>query len=1031
MAENNLNICLRALSICPLIFLLFVSASALDRHRAINQFHHTAWVAKDGAPSQISALAQTTDGYLWIGSALGLFRFDGVKFEQYSPPDGTSLPSQNIYALTATPDGGLWVSFRPSGLGFLKDGQIKIFTRPGDLPKSQVYSFARTPDDRVWAGTHDGLYFFNGSGWTEVGAEWNFTPNRVRHLLTDKDGTLWVSTDKFLAFLPSGAKNFQLTAEKNIALRLAQAKDGRLWQVGYLESSAWVKTVNVTATDRELKITQNAIDLLFDHEGGLWTAAYPNGIARVNFPEHLDTKPIKTDDKRIQKFNETDGLSGNLVTNILEDREGNIWVGTTKGLDRFRYSPIIPVNLPSPHQKLTLLAASNGEIWSASAGASSILRVGTGAISTLFDQTSFISSVYRAENGDVWWGGEGKILLQQNDRIKSFSQPNDLKKDWIWEVIRGNTDGGVWVNFGDVGLIYFKDGVWGQRKPPADLPERGPSASYHDAEGRTWLGYTENRVFVVDGERVRGFSSANGIEIGRIKVIRGRDVHYWFGGELGLAHFANDRFYTVRANGEPLRTVSGIIATENSDLWLNEVRGIIHIPAVEIRQLNKNPEYAIKYRLFDFEDNLPGGTQMNYTVSTAVEAVDGRLWFATDNGLAQIDPANMITNIVPPPVSIHSVSTDEKTFQSFENLRFPACTEDLRVKYTALSLSIPERVQFKYRLEGSDDHWRDAGNRRETFYTNLTPGKYRFQVIAANNDGIWNEQGADFEFEILPLFYQTIWFYFLCLITFAVLIWAGFRRRIYLVKSRLNLQFEERLAERTRIAQELHDSLLQGFISVSMQLSVAVDNLSADSPSKRHLSRILELMNQVRDEGRNTLRGLRHSNENNTGSLEQAFADIRQNLSEQQEKQADFRVIVVGSPRPLPPIIRNEAFQIGREALLNAYRHSKAKEIEVAIEYAAKHLKISVRDDGRGIDAQILKSGREGHWGLTGMRERAKKIGAQFKIWSRTAAGTEVELVIPQHVAFEKNSSKAFLKWFNHRLLARHKAQHIQESEQK
>lgn len=1030
MGEDNSNICSRVLRNCLLIFLLVVSVSALDRNRAINQFHHTAWVAKDGAPSQISALAQTTDGYLWIGSALGLFRFDGVQFEQYSPPDGTTLPSRNIYALSATPDGGLWISFRPSGLGFLKDGQIKIFTRPEELPKSQVYSFARTADDRIWAGTHDGLYFFNGAGWTEVGAEWNFTPNRVRHLLTDKDGTLWVSTDKFLAFLPPGAKNFQLTAEKNIALRLAQANDGRLWQVGYLKSLAWVKTVNVTAADTEVKISQNAVDLLFDREGGLWTAAYPNGIARVSFPEQLNPKTIKTDDKRIQKFNEADGLSGNLVTNILEDREGNIWVGTTKGLDRFRYSPIVPVTLPPAQQKLTLQAGTNGEVWAASAGTHSILRITDDTIGPMFNGKSFVSSVYRAASGDIWWGGEGGILLQQDGKFKSFPQLDDLETDWMWEVIRGDREGGLWVNFGDVGLIYFKDGIWEKRKQPENLPDRGPSASFHDAAGRVWLGYTENRVFVLDGERVRGYSSANGIEIGRTKVIRGRDENFWFGGELGLAHFANDKIYTVKTNGEPLGTISGIIAAKNGDLWLNEVRGIINIPASEIRQLNENPEYAVKYRLFDFEDNLPGGTQMNYTVSTAIEATDGRLWFATDNGLAQIDPANLIKNTVPPPVSIRSVNINEKTFQPFKSLRFPAGTEDLRINYTALSLSVPERVQFKYRLEGLDDHWREAGNRREAFYTNLSPGRYRFQVIAANNDGIWNEEGAALDFEILPMFYQTTWFYFLCLLAFAVLIWLGFMRRIHLVKSRLHLQFEERLAERTRIAQELHDSLLQGFVSVSMQLNVAVENLPDDSPSKRHLSRILELMNRVRDEGRNTLRGLRYSNRDNKGSLEQDFADIRQNLSEQQDEQADFRVVVEGSPRRLQPIIRDEAFHIGREALLNAYRHSKAKKIEVVIEYAAKYLKISVRDDGRGIDEQVLKAGRDGHWGLTGMRERAKKIGAQFKVWSRTAAGTEIELVIPQHTAFEKNSSKAFLKWFNRSLLTLPKTRQTEEGDQ-
>lgn len=282
----------------------------------------------------------------------------------------------------------------------------------------------------------------------------------------------------------------------------------------------------------------------------------------------------------------------------------------------------------------------------------------------LVSADSSASSVNRAESNDFWWGAQGGTVHQQKQNFKLFPQPAEMKKDWMWEVFRAGDDGGLWVKFGDVGLVYFKDGIWERRKTPAGLPDRGPSASFEDQQRRIWLGYTENRVYVLDGERIQGYSSKDGFEIGRIKVIRGRGMNLWFGGELGLAVFKNNRFYTVKTDGKPFGTVSGIVATETGDLWLNEAHGIVNIPADEIRQLNENPDYAVKYRMYDYEDNLPGGPQMNFTVSTAVEATDGRLWFATDNGLALIDPARLEKNNEQPPVIIKSVLADEKLYQA-------------------------------------------------------------------------------------------------------------------------------------------------------------------------------------------------------------------------------------------------------------------------------------------------------------------------------------------------------------------------------
>jgi signal transduction histidine kinase len=331
------------------------------------------------------------------------------------------------------------------------------------------------------------------------------------------------------------------------------------------------------------------------------------------------------------------------------------------------------------------------------------------------------------------------------------------------------------------------------------------------------------------------------------------------------------------------------------------------------------------------------------------------------------------------------------------SVKIPAGRQRITLGYAGLSLSVPERVRFRYSLDSFDRGWSEPTAAREAVYTNLGPGPYRFRVVASNADGIWNSDAATIDFEIEPVFWQTWWFRLSALLACILGTLVLYRLRVHQVAKGLNLRFEERLAERTRIAQELHDTLLQGFLSASMQLHVAVDRLPEDSPTKPPLSHILQLMGRVIEEGRNAVRGLR-SSPSGSHDLEQAFSLIRQELAI--EGEIDFRVIVEGRPQPLHPIIRDEVYRIGREAVVNAFRHSGAARIEVEVEYAVKQFRVLVRDNGRGMDSQVLQAGREGHWGLPGMRERAETIGARLHVWSSAISGTEVELSVPGHIAF-------------------------------
>jgi signal transduction histidine kinase len=360
-------------------------------------------------------------------------------------------------------------------------------------------------------------------------------------------------------------------------------------------------------------------------------------------------------------------------------------------------------------------------------------------------------------------------------------------------------------------------------------------------------------------------------------------------------------------------------------------------------------------------------------------------------------------------VHIEGVTADGIAIDTRGAVNIPGARQRITFSYAGLSLSVPERVRFRYRLDGFDHDWSEPVATREAVYANLGPGSYHFRVIASNGDGRWDGSEAMIRFEIEPVFWQTWWFRISCAMAVGLSILFFYRMRLRRLTRQLNMRFEERLAERTRIAQDLHDTLLQGFLSASMLLDVAADRLPADSPAKPLVSRVLELMRQVIDEGRTALKGLR-SPGSGSHDLAESFAGIRQEIA--LGERIDYRVTVEGASRPLRPLIRDEVYRICREALVNAFRHSRANTIEVILEYGSKQLRILVRDNGCGIESQVLRSGREGHFGLSGIRERAEEIGGSLKVWSRAGAGTEVELSVPGNIVFEHDSSKRQRRWF-------------------
>ncbi|MFZ1988750.1 MAG: triple tyrosine motif-containing protein, partial [Alphaproteobacteria bacterium] len=393
--------------------------------------------------------------------------------------------------------------------------------------------------------------------------------------------------------------------------------------------------------------------------------------------------------------------------------------------------------------------------------------------------------------------------------------------------------------------------------------------------------------------------------------------------------------------------------------------------------------------------------------STVATGPDGRVWFTTGKGLVWIDPNNLYHNPLPPPVVIRSLTVNGRDYAWPSSVALAAGTRNVEISYTALSLSIPERVRFRYKLDGVDEDWVDPGNRRQAFYTRLGPGQYRFRVVAANSDGVWNDEGAGFTFSTPPTFLQSKAFLGLCVVTGAALLWGAYRARLAQVSAHMRAQLETRLSERERIARELHDTLLQGFQGLMLRFQSVADSIPPDEPARQLIEETMTRGDEVLAEGRDRVRNLRGVD--TAEDLPQTLRDAVKNFG---QGAPNFRVIVEGTPCVLHPVVNDEITRICNEAVLNALKHANAKNIEVNVLYHRASLQVRIRDDGSGIDSKVLEmGGRQGHFGLVGMRERAQKIEAEFTLSSRARAGTEIDITVPAALAYAKRPARRLRFW--------------------
>jgi signal transduction histidine kinase/ligand-binding sensor domain-containing protein len=1001
---KNLITCLDGNWLARAILLLLMAAglNAMDASRAMSQYIRDRWGPEQGFPrGAVYAITQTSDGYLWIGTAAGLVRFDGWNFRMIGDStrtfkianvlglapasDGSlwvrlqnrtllryrndlfesiasPLPEASITAMSRTSQGDLLIAMNENGALAYRDRKFQVLVPGADLPRSPVLALAQMPDGNLWMGTRDAGLFHASAGGASAVLK-GLPDAKINCLLPGGSRDLWIGTDNGIVRwngaqlsstgLPTGLSGFQ-------ALAMSRDRDGNVW----------------VGTDSR-------------------------GLLRLNGAS-------------VASLAEPGEGPNQSVTAVFEDREGNLWTGGASGLERLRDSPFVsysaPEGLPTDGSNPVFVDAENrmwfppvqGGLWWVKNGQS-------GRIAQAGLEKDVIYSI-AGRAGELWLGRErgGLTRLRSQKGSDSFSADtyttaNGLSQNSVYSVYEAR-DGTVWAGTLSGGVSRFRDGKFITYTTATGLASNTVASILETSDGTMWFA-TPTGLSALAKDRWISYAPRDGLPSENVNcLLEDSKGVLWVGTAEGLAFRGAGGFQPVIEAPDSLHDqILGMAEDRYGALWIATSS---HVLRVSRDKLMGGVLTEADAREFGIADGLRGVEGVKRHQSVVADPL-GRIWFSMNRAISVVDPARLNRSEAPVMVHIQSVAADNVPISMGSSIHIPAGHQRIILDFAGLNLSVPDRVRFRFKLDGYDRDWIGPVERREAIYTNLSPGSYRFH-LTASSDSLWNGQEATLDFEMAPAFWQTWWFRLSAVAGCGLAILALYRLRLRQLTHQLNLRFEERLSERTRIAQELHDTLLQGFLSASMQLHVAVDRLPQDSPEKPRLDRVIQLVGQVIEEGRNAVRGLR-SDHSSALHLEQAFARIQQELAPQDD--ARFRVIVDGQPRPLHPVLRDEVYRIGREALVNAFRHSGAKSIEIEVEYAFNHLRILVRDNGCGIDSQLLHSGRDGHWGLTGMRERADRIGAKLHVWSSPAAGTEVELSVPSHVAYQAGSSRRVPRW--------------------
>lgn len=949
------------------------------------KLHH--WSLEEGSPSRINAITQTRDGFLWIGGVDGLMRFDGLTFQRIGP--SPTEPSRIVVArLLVASDGTLWIGLaRRKGVMVWKDGKLTDAGMPN--PAREVNDIAEGPDGAIWItrggrGTQSLARWYNGR-WTEFDTASGLPEKPIWHPLFARDGTLWLTTENAVYRKEAGRDRFVPTGIKTEPrATLAEAPDGTLWLTEKEQTRAIARNGKLIA-DGSAFPTPFGIRTLFDRHGDLWVATWSDGVFRVTNP----ASPRRA----FAHLTRSNGLLSDPVRAVFEDREGNVWIGGEMGLNMVRRVPVNPARgVPSDPATNHMLAADQG-----------------GTVFIANDRSVF----------EIRPGADPQATYASSTLIEAICRP--ARGQGIWVVLRGRAE-------------RFEGG---QITASFSLPDNFAANSCgEDAAGRLWLPALQEGLFVVEGGKTRRWPGIEGKRHipGNIAIMAdGRAAVHFRGtspapdpsfvaltdsgvassGVEGLLPGARTLYTSGAAGlaapllpGSPVllsnrypwaSSINGLVQTSAGETWTIGDLGLVRIKTADLDRAFARPGTPVPYRLFDFRDGLTSFAQKSSGMQI-VAGRDGRIWFATRDTVEGIDPASLTRDTRPPDQMIRVIAFGQKSVPASPGMALPANVTALAIEYTATSLAKPDRVLFRYRLMGDSDVWTNATSRRSASFSGLGPGDYRFELIAANADGVWNSKPAVLDFTIGRAFWQTWWFRAMTALMVAGALYLVYTVRLQQISSRMRARMLVRTGERERIARELHDTMIQGVQGLILRFQAVADRFAGDAEVQAILQPALERAEEVLVDGRERVTGLR------TPRVRDFCEELARLVANDLfPRDRIVPIQFAGTPRAVTPEIIDDLLAVLGEALGNAARHSQASRIEVRVRFSRWRFTAHVRDNGIGMHETIIaRGGAPGHFGLVGMKERIEAIGGKFIVESATGFGTIVAMQIPARVAYAK-----------------------------
>ncbi len=964
---------LRSLFFWTLCGITVLSISA--RAQKVNALGHQSWSTENGLPqNSVHQVFQSRDGYIWIATEDGVARFNGVDFKIFNHETSPAFTSNDICCFAQSSTGPLWIG-TADGLIQYSGEAFHRYSVP-----DTILSLSIDDTGSVLVLTGSGILRFDGKSFSPLSLPSSATPIAMAQA---DDGSIWIaSTSKIIQYQRGQFHAAPLSldpAQQNIE-GIGSLPNHGLW----LRTSNSITLIEnghprTLQTGRELPVTRIQ-SALSDTRGDLWIGTSQGLFALGKNATQPQRQPA---------------LGSTSILSTFEDREGNLWIGTeTSGLDILRQQSFRTIPPLSDHVITAIAQSWDGALWVGTNG-DGLDRWQSGKLQHYSTGNGLLSEVILSlspgVNGSIWIGTPDGLNRIEGAKVEAYTSADGLPDDLIRSLLL-DSDGSLWIGTRR-GLAHWQnnrfttftqnDGL--KSNLIGVLLQPHASNSAHDL----WIG-TLNGLSRLRNGKISTYTAKDGLS-GDVITALAEDSRgtLWIGtnGD-GLSTYSNGTFTSLRRNDLPLM-IDSVLEDDHGVLWLSSTRGITRVATSSLIACGSSPScnpHAISYGR---SDGMPTEEASAIGHPSAWKTAQGLLWFATRKGVAIADPDHLSENRVPPPVVIERFTIDDTALPlSTDEQNIPPGHRSFAFQYAGLSFVAPSKVRYRYILEGFDKQWTEAGSRRIAYYTNLPPRHYRFRVQAANNDGVWSETGASLAFYVRPPFYRRVWFLLLATVLISALVILLYRLRL----RRLHSEFQAVLAERNRMAREIHDTLAQSFVGVSVQLELTAQLIAQSqvAAAGQQIDRTREYVREGLAEARRSIWDLRAITAKHT------LPTRLTRLAEQSTTASlPIHLDIGGTYRALDPTLEDEVLRIAQEALSNVTRHSRAKHISVDLRYHSSRLTLTITDDGRGFQASDDSLPARGHFGLQGMRERATQIHAQLTIESSPGLGTTIKLEAP------------------------------------